>query len=84
MSLTARPYLQKHAGGQRYKWVIKLAVHKNKKIIKLTMVIAQKSFVHNFSFILNDPFRWRTQATLSSTEHLSGASKCDVFDRIAV
>lgn len=38
------------------------------------MVIAQKSFVHNFSFILNDPFRWRTQATLSSTEHLSGAS----------
>ncbi len=54
MSLTARPYLQKHAGGQRYKWVIKLAVHVKTKDNKTDYGDCPKTFVHaNFSFISN-------------------------------
>ena len=40
--------------------------------------MAQKSFVHNFSFILGNLSRRRTQATLSSTELRTGASKSDI------
>ena len=45
--------------------------------MKLIIVIAQKSFVHSFSFIFDNLSRRRTQATLNSTELRTGASKCD-------